>query len=397
MNYQRVLSKANRIVITAALLLGQHAAFAQDAKDSFVIGGVVPLSGPYALLGTGMQKGVDLAIEQRGKALSKPLRVLWEDSETKPQTSVQKASKLLAGGVSALFGDAATGQTLAIMPLASQRKVPLIVTTSAGDQITGAARNRYTFRTGNLAFMENRIALSYIKKAGFKSIYWMAVDIPAARDALTMMKGELATLGVSLAGESFVPLGSQDYSVVIDKIAKSGAAGVMVVTTGADTITFLKQAGQVNLGSKVKIFGSGFLDDDTATAVGPGVVGVKTVARYHFSYDTPANKKFVDAYRKKYNEWPNAYAGAAFDGINWFLDVVEKTGSWNAEEWINAFEGSTYASSVFGSRQMRACDHQAMSPGLWAEAVKGDPPQPALLLKVTDTFPPAGLYPDCPK
>ena len=159
----------------------------------------------------------------------------------------------------------------------------------------------------------------------------------------------------------------------------------------------LKQAGQVNLPAKVRIFGTGFLDDDAAMAVGPDVVGVNTVARYHFSFDTPQNKRFVEAYRKKYNEWPNAYAGHAFDGINWFLDEVEKTGSWDAEKWVDAFEASTYPNSVFGPKQMRACDHQAIGVGLWAEAVKGVAPQPALMLKVTDTFPPEGLFPACPK
>lgn len=386
-----------RTLLTAALILGQQAAQAQAPKDAFVIGGVVPLSGAYALLGTSMQKGVDLAIEQRGMVLSKPLKAVWEDSETKPQTSVQKANKLLASGVSVLFGDGASGQTLAIMPVAEQRKVPLIVTTSAADQITGASRNRYTFRTSNLAFMETRMAAEYVKKAGIKSVYVVAVDQPVGRDTWATMKASLGAMGVKVAGEDFAAIGSQDYSVILDKIARSGADGVFVVTTGADTITLLKQAGQVKLGNKVKIFGTGFLDDDAAMAVGPDVVGVKTVARYHFSYDTPANKKFVEAYRKKYNEWPNAYAGHAYDGINWFLDVVEKTGSWDSEKWIAAFEGSAHGNSVFGPRQMRACDHQALGVGLWAEAVAGTPPQPPLMLKVTDTFPPTALYPDCPK
>ena len=110
-----------RALVGAAILLGQQAVMAQTPKDSFVIGGVVPLSGAYALLGTSMQKGVDLAVEQRGKVLGKPVKALWEDSETKPQTSVQKANKLLAGGVSVLFGDGASGQTLAIMPVTSAR------------------------------------------------------------------------------------------------------------------------------------------------------------------------------------------------------------------------------------------------------------------------------------
>jgi ABC-type branched-subunit amino acid transport system substrate-binding protein len=391
---RRLFARSSMAVVLALLAVGASA----QQKESFVIGGVVPLSGAYALLGTSMQKGLDLAIEMRGaKALSAPVRVLWEDSETKPQTSVQKANKLLSSGANMLFGDGASGQTMAIMPVAAQRKVPLLVTTSAADGITGASRNRYTFRTSNLAYMETQMAAAFIRKAGLKKVYAVAVDQPVGRDTWATMKSSLADMGVAVAGEDFAPIGSQDYSVIIDKVVRSGADGMFVVTTGADTITLLKQAGQVKLPGKVKIFGTGFLDDDAAMAVGPDVIGVNTVARYHFSFDTPQNKRFVEAYRKKYNEWPNAYAGHAYDGINWFLDEVEKSGSWDAEKWVAAFEASTYQDSVFGPKQMRACDHQAIGVGLWAEAVKGETPQPPLMLKVTDTFPSDGLFPPCPK
>ena len=73
------------------------------------------------------------------------------------------------------------------------------------------------------------------------------------------------------------------------------------------------------------------------------------------------------------------------------------SGSWDAEKWVAAFEASTYQDSVFGPKQMRACDHQAIGVGLWAEAVKGEAPRPPLMLKVTDTFPSDGLFPPCPK
>jgi branched-chain amino acid transport system substrate-binding protein len=380
----------------AVVALQAGAAWAQSPQ-SFTVGGVVPLSGPYALLGTSMQKGAEIAIEERQKVLGVPLRALWEDSETKPQTSVQKATKLLAEGVQMLFGDGASGQTLAIMPVAAQRKVPLIVTTSAADQITGAARNDYTFRTSSLAFAETQMAIEFVKKAGLKSVYGLGVDQPVGRDTWATMKAGLEKLGVSVAGEDFAPIGNQDYSIIIDKVARSGAEGLFVTMTGADTITFLKQAGQVKLNSKVPIFGTGFLDDDAANAVGPDVVGVNTVARYHFSYDTPENKAFVEAYRKKYNEWPNAYAGHAYDGLKWFFDVVDKTGSWEADKWVAAFEESEHPGSVFGPRKMRACDNQAIGVGLWAQAVTGGDPYPPLMLKVTDTFPPDNLYPACPQ
>lgn len=369
---------------------------AAQTPENFTIGGVVPLSGPYALLGTSMQKGAEIAIEERQKVLGVPIRALWEDSETKPQTSVQKATKLLAEGVNMLFGDGASGQTLAIMPVAAQRKTPLIVTTSAADQITGANRNDYTFRTSSLAFAETRMAIEFVKKAGLKSVYGLGVDQPVGRDTWATMKKGLEELGVTVAGEDFAPIGNQDFSIIIDKVAKSGAQGLFVTMTGADTITFLKQAGQVKLNDRVPIFGTGFLDDDAANAIGPDVVGVNTVARYHFSYDTPENKAFVEAYRKKFNEWPNAYAGHAYDGLKWFFDVVDKTGSWNTEAWVAAFKNSEHPGSVFGPRKMRACDNQALGVGLWAKAVTGGDPYPALMLNVTDTFPPDNLYPPCP-
>jgi ABC-type branched-subunit amino acid transport system substrate-binding protein len=381
-------------IAAACIALGTSAAWAQKAEN-FTVGGVVPLSGPYALLGTSMQKGAEVAIEERQKVLGVPIRALWEDSETKPQTSVQKANKLLAEGVNMLFGDGASGQTLAIMPVAAQRKIPLIVTTSAADQITGKSGNAYTFRTSSLAFAETKMAIEFVKKSGLKSVYALGVDQPVGRDTWAIMKAGLEGLGVAVSGEDFAPIGTQDYSIIIDKVAKSGAEGLFVVLTGADTITFLKQAGQVKLNDRVPIFGTGFLDDDAANAVGPDAVGVNTVARYHFSYDTPANKAFVEAYRKKYNEWPNAYAGHAYDGLKWFFDVVDKTGSWDSEAWVAAFKGSEHPGSVFGPRKMRACDNQAIGVGLWAKAVAGESPYPPLMLSVTDTFPPDNLYPEC--
>lgn len=383
-------------VAAACMVAAGGTAWAQS-NENFVLGGVVPLSGPYALLGTSMKKGAEIAIEERQKVLGVPIKALWEDSETKPQTSVQKASKLLAEGVNMLFGDGASGQTLAIMPIAAQHKTPLIVTTSAADQITGANGNHYTFRTSSLVFAENAMALEFVKKSGMKSVYGVGVDQPVGRDTWAAMKANLEKVGIKVAGEDFAPIGNQDYSIIIDKVAHSGAEGLFVVMTGADTITFLKQAGQVKLNARVPIFGTGFLDDDAANAVGPDVVGVNTVARYHFSYDTPANKAFVEAYRKKYNEWPNAYAGHAYDGLKWFFDVVDKTGVWNADAWVAAFENSEHPDSVFGPRKMRACDHQAMGIGLYAQAVAGGDPYPPLMLKVTDTFPPDNLYPECPK
>jgi len=135
--------------------------------DAFKIGAVLPFSGPYGIIGKGMKQGAQLAIELRnGKVLGKPIKVTWEDSETKPQPAVQKATRLISSGVQMIFGAASSASTAALQGITEQRKIPLLVTISADDKITRANGYRYTFRTSNTLGMEIRMALD----AGIKQI-----------------------------------------------------------------------------------------------------------------------------------------------------------------------------------------------------------------------------------
>ena len=95
------------------------------AQAEFKIGAVVPFSGPFGVLGQNVKRAVELAVEDRGgKVGNRRIEVIWEDSETKPQVAVQKTSRLIAGGIDTLFGAATSGETLAMMPLAAQAKIP---------------------------------------------------------------------------------------------------------------------------------------------------------------------------------------------------------------------------------------------------------------------------------
>ncbi|SLN23756.1 ABC transporter substrate-binding protein [Oceanibacterium hippocampi] len=376
----------------AAAMLPAHA----DEPDAFKIGAVISFSGPYGIIGEGMKRGAELAIEHRGgTVLGKPIEVTWEDSETKPQPAVQKASRLLANGAHMIFGAVSSASTVALQGLTDQRKVPLLVTISADDRITRPNGSRYTFRTSNTLGMEMRMALEFTKARGLKKIYGVGADYAVTREGWDFYRAEAEKMGVEIVGIDYPPLGNRDYSVIIDKISKTDAEGVILVVTGSDGVTFLKQAGQAGLGKDKLLFGPVLQDELLAAAVGPAAIGANSGVRYHFSYDSPANRKFVEAYRAKYGEWPNSFAGEAYDGMSWFLDVVDGTKSWDKEKWVDAFAGSTRENSVEGTKVMRACDHQAMQVGLWGVVEKGEAPLPELTMKITDVFQPEALFPPC--
>ena len=378
-------------------LMGASAAHAAD-PDVFKIGGVVSLSGTYGIFGEDMRKGVEVAIAERGgKVLGKPIQVTWEDDETKPQPAVQKATRLIADGSQMIFGAVSSASTIAIMNITKQRKIPHLVTMSADDKITTPGASRYTFRTSNTLGMEQRMALGYSKEQKLKRVYGVTADYQATRDSWEWYRKEAEKAGIEIVGADFPPLGNRDYSSIVDKIARSNADGVALFMTGSDAVTMVKQAGQVNLGKTRKIFGPVIADETMATGVGPTALGVNSGVRYHFTVENAPNKKFVEAFRKKYNEFPSSAAGEAYDGMSWWLDVVEKTGSWDKEKWIDAFANSVRENSVEGRKEMKACDHQARQDGLWGEVVAGKPPYPAYIMKIAKVYPPKDIFEDCPK
>jgi branched-chain amino acid transport system substrate-binding protein len=381
--------------LAVAGLLAAGAARAED-PDTFKIGGVVSLSGTYGIFGEDMRKGVELAIEQRGgKVLGKPVQVVWEDDETKPQPAVQKTIRLISDGAQMIFGAVSSASTIAIMNIAKQRKVPHLVTMSADDKITVPGGSRYTFRTSNTLGMEQRMALAFTKEKKLKRVYGVTADYQATRDSWEWYRQEAEKAGVEIVGADFPPLGNRDYSSIVDKIARSNADGVALFMTGSDAVTMVKQAGQVNLGASRAIFGPVIADETMAAAVGPTSIGVQSGVRYHFTEDNAANRAFVEAFRKKYNEYPSSAAGEAYDGMSWWLDVVDKTGSWDKEKWVTAFENSVDANSVEGSKSMRACDHQALQVGLWGVVAKGEPPEPPYVMKIVKVFQPDEVFESC--
>lgn len=392
--HRRLFMKSSAAAALTASLPAAPA-LAQEPSD-FHIAAVLAFSGAYGIIGKDMRQGVEIAVAERGgKVLGKPIRISWEDDETRPQPAVQKATRLLANGAQMIFGAVGSASTLALQSLADQRKVPLLVTISADDKITRVGGSRYTFRTSNTLGMEIRMCVEFAKARGLKKIYGVTADYQATRDGWDLFQAEARKAGIGIVGNDYAPLGNRDFSVIVDKMTKSDADGIAVMITGNDAVTFLKQSGQVGLGKTKVQFGPVLQDETLAAAVGPASVGVYSGVRYHFSVDNPANKKFVEAYRAKFNEWPSSFAGEAYDGMSWWLDVVDATKSWDREKWVEAFANSTRENSVEGRKVMRACDHQAAQVGLWGEVVEGQAPLPPLTMKITNTFDAAKLFDAC--
>lgn len=143
--------------IAAAALLGAlamgHAAAQQGVTDTeILLGDIVPLTGPPALLGVAHTLGVRVAVEEvnaAGGINGRKVRVIYEDDGYVPSRTIQGVRKLInSDKVFALTSMSGAGQGQAALPLVRQSGLPAMSAVSFSDDLhTPPTKNVFAIGT----------------------------------------------------------------------------------------------------------------------------------------------------------------------------------------------------------------------------------------------------------
>src|SRR6185436_1659481 len=75
--------------------------------------------------------------------------------------------------------------------------------------------------------------------------------------------------------------------------------------------------------------------------------------------NTPGHKTFLDAYRKRWNDYPRLGSVVGYDTMKSLAAGIAKAGSADTEKLVTAFRGLEVKGGPFGTFTYRAQDHQA--------------------------------------
>jgi ABC-type branched-subunit amino acid transport system substrate-binding protein len=399
----KAMKKVYFFVIIAVLAIAfslTGPGMARSEPDKFQIGTVFPYTGPFGVYGPTFKQYVNLAVEHwGGKLLGKPIEVGFEDSASTPKTAVEKTIKTIAAGSQFVVGAFSSSSTLAMMPIVERRKVPHLSVLSTHDDITGKKKTRYTFRTSTPQGIENKMTAIYLRKeSGAKNLYIVCADYELFREIVADVKKGLEGSGINIMDVQYVPLGTKDFSVLIEKISRTNADTIFLELLGGDLLAFLKQGGPAGLFKNRNIV-STLIRDPMCLGSFPYAISAQNTHRYNYELKVPENEKLVRASWKLWNESPQG--PDYYDGITWFMKVIESTGSWDKEKWIDAFEKSSY-NGTKGEMVMRPCSHQAAQDGYFGVYKEGegkDPwgyPEGKCYFQVKKIYKADELYPKCP-
>lgn len=320
-------------------------------------------SGAYAETGNFVRKGVNLAVEMYGgSVLGRPVEIVERDVPN-PSEGVRKAQEAVEKlGIKYMFVSPSSSTVLAVMEYVAKQKA-LLMASAGSDKITGAACNGFTFRWpvptwGAIREVVPRVIDAY----NAKSFYTITPKYVFGEDLLRNTQEVLDAKGLKLAGNSFHPLGESDFSSHLTKAMAAKADCVLFLNFGGDTVNAVKQANNFGLPKISRIacaWGSGITQ---MKALGAKTMeGVIWGLQYFYKIDSPGNRKFVEAYRKAYNETPPYIAANPYISTLTTLAAIDRAGVDDPVKVVKAIEDFEYE-GLTGPEKYRGCDHQVVKP-----------------------------------
>src|SRR5690348_17887233 len=155
----------------AAAIAGSVARPAIAAKEPILIGYLPALTGPSSSTGVGINRGIQLAVQEinaAGGVNGRQIELITRDTQSDPTKAVNGAAELTRGQkVSVVFGPVNSGESLAVVPLLARTNTPQVHPCWV-DTLTDAAKYPMCFRNAptnqQIGAAANRYVVEVLKK-----------------------------------------------------------------------------------------------------------------------------------------------------------------------------------------------------------------------------------------
>ena len=280
-------------------------------------------------IGLPMKLAAELAAEEinaTGGINGRRLEILVRDDYADPDSAVFVANDLYDSDVAAVVGHLFSGPTLAAAPVYNGGDDPVaaISPSSSSPEVTSAGDHTFRICPSDLAH-------------GAALAHWARERLGMERGAVLYLNDQYGRGIRQTFVEQFLRLGGRlesidpylgdkpDVGPYLDRLVRNRSIQFLVVAGNrGEAEEVLRQARRRGL--TIPILGGDGLEG--IEAAGALAEGVYLTSSYFATISTDANRRFVDAYRRKYPDagMPNQPAAATYDALHLLRDVIARAG-----------------------------------------------------------------------
>jgi branched-chain amino acid transport system substrate-binding protein len=301
----------------AALLASALLAFGGTAlaQAKLKVGVMLPFTGTYAALGTAIDNGFKLYVqEQGGKLGGREIEYFVVDDESDPSKATDNVNKLInRDKVDVIVGTVHSGVAMAMAKAARDSNTLLIVPNAGADAVTGpfCAPNifRSSFSNWQPGYAMGKVAAERKHKTAV-TITW---KYAAGDESVGGFREAFEKGGGKVVKDLTVPFPNVEFQALLTEIAALKPDIVYTFFAGGGAVKFVKDYAAAGLNKTIPLYGAGFLTDGTLEAQGDAAQGLQTALHYADSLNTPRDNAFRLAYVKAYKLQPDVYAVQGYD------------------------------------------------------------------------------------
>ncbi len=311
----------------------QKAAPALEIK----IGHVGPLTGSIAHLGKDNENGARLAVEEANAAGIKidgkdaKFTLVPEDDQADPKVGTTVAQKLVDAKVAGVVGHLNSGTSIPASDIYSKGNVPVITGSATNPKLTEAG-HKTQFRVVGRDDQQGPAIASYLASNNKPKLVAIVDDATAYGEGLANeVEKTLKAANIKVLPREKGTDKTTDWKAVLTKLRGRSPDAVFYGGMDATGGPLMKQGRELGI-KAVFAFGDGACTDEMSKLAGPAAEGL--LCSQAGLPVQAASKKFLDAYKKKYNVDPILYSPFTYDAANVLIEAMKKANSSDPAKYL---------------------------------------------------------------
>ena len=326
------------------------------AQKSFKVGAIVPVSGPAAAFGLGVQRGLELAAEDIGvftvAGEKYKMEVVTYDTVYAPDKTVAAINRAVYNDNVKYGVIIGAGVHPPILPIIRETGFLDFAFAAAGRQVTNPD-NPTVFRImASSDQLYQTYAVAIAEKLGGKRIAFLGPNDELGKNDAKAIKAEVEKLkakGVSFVGDEYYERGARDFGPALLRLIAQKPD--IIDTDGSPTGSIALIAKQAReLGYNGYFVNSTAVLEAKAISDIAGKAGENIIAlRIWANPPTKLYAELAERHQKKYGEAAPGTLWETYGAARWLVDIIVKAGTFDTKKVADALAGSTYAAHPFGA------------------------------------------------
>jgi branched-chain amino acid transport system substrate-binding protein len=318
----------------------------QQGGGEVKIGHVGPLTGGIAHLGKDNENGARLAVEEANAAKIKidgkdvKFTLVAEDDQADPKVGTTVAQKLVDAKVVGVVGHLNSGTSIPASPIYNGAGIPVISGSATNPKLTEQGF-KTQFRVVGRDDQQGPAIASYLATNNKPHTVAVIDDATAygegiANEVEKTLKGAKITVLPREKGTDK----TTDWKAILTKLRGRNPDAVFYGGMDATGGPLMKQGRELGI-KAVFAFGDGACTDDMAKFAGEAAEGL--LCSQAGLPPQAADKKFLDAFKKRFNADPIIYSPFTYDAAKLLIAAMQKANSTDPKKYLPELAKIDYA------------------------------------------------------